>query len=184
MKLTGIILCGGKSSRMGEDKGLIKYNNKHLIEYPLAILKELTSEIYLSTSNPEYMAFGYPLISDKINGIGPIGGIYSTLLNLHTTDYFFISCDTPNVSIKIANQILDQAPKYEIVVPQTSDNHIHPLFGYYSFEILGSIQKQLENNNYKMLDLLRRCNTFYLPVSEKQSKSGLFHNINTKKDVI
>lgn len=183
MQLTGIILCGGKSSRMGEDKGLIKYMTKQLIEYPLEVVKQITSDIYLNTSNKHYEKFGYPLIPDIINELGPIGGIYSVMKTLKARDYFIISCDLPHVSVLLANKILEYASRYEIVVYKTAEHHVQPLFGYYSSRVVNNIEKQINSKNYKLIDLLEISNTCYIDISEQLLSVELFKNINTKKDV-
>jgi molybdopterin-guanine dinucleotide biosynthesis protein A len=183
MSLTGVILCGGKSLRMGEDKGLIQYKNKHLVEYPLAVIKEIASEIFLSTSNKEYEVFGYPLVSDMVDGLGPIGGIYSSMKRLNKPNYFFISCDIPNVSVSLAKKIMEHTLDYEIVVYKTTAQRIQPLFGYYSLRVFDKIKKQVNSKNYKMTDLLGIANTYYIQAPNQQSNIELFYNVNSRKDV-
>ena len=81
MKFTGIILAGGKSERMGTDKGMVKFRNKFLVEYPLEALKPSCPTILISSNNDDYRIFGYPIIQDLVSDTGPMGGIYSCLLN-------------------------------------------------------------------------------------------------------
>jgi len=60
--LGGIVLCGGKSSRIGKDKGMLLYNNKCLVLHAIDIINPYCTEVILSTNNPEYAKFGYSII--------------------------------------------------------------------------------------------------------------------------
>jgi molybdopterin-guanine dinucleotide biosynthesis protein A len=73
MRFTAIILAGGKSSRMGQDKGLSFYRGRRMVEFVVEACKKLTSDIFISTNNPEYRFLGYELIEDNFKEIGPIG---------------------------------------------------------------------------------------------------------------
>ena len=64
MQATGIILAGGKSSRMGEDKGLVLLNGKPMIQYVIEALKEVVSDIIIISNNASYNKFRVPVYSD------------------------------------------------------------------------------------------------------------------------
>ena len=65
--ITGIILAGGQSSRMGSDKGLISFNGSLFIEHVIKALKPLVKNIIIVSNNPDYDTFGYKRVSDLIN---------------------------------------------------------------------------------------------------------------------
>lgn len=65
-KIVGIVLSGGKSRRMGQEKGLVKYRGKALIEYAIETLKPLCHELVISTANNDYAYFGLPMIAEEI----------------------------------------------------------------------------------------------------------------------
>ncbi len=178
MDISGIILCGGLSSRMGEDKGLVSYRGLALVEYSIFVLKELTDRIFLSTANPAYQKFGYPLIPDIVGPIGPMGGIFSCMSTLKVSDYFVLSCDIPNVTTDLARKLLGFANFYDVSVPLSEDNKVHPLFGYYSDRVMPYMKKQIDKKNFKMTDLLNKVKTNYFSIS-----SDVLKNINFQKDV-
>jgi molybdopterin-guanine dinucleotide biosynthesis protein A len=93
--------------------------------------------------------------------------------------YFIIPCDTPMVTKKITEEILSLKQQNDIVVPITKNHQIHPLIGIYSRSVLPIIKKQIDLGNYKVLDLLSVCNTFYHPVDDH----GILKNINIKEDL-
>lgn len=184
MDISGIILCGGLSSRMGEDKGLVSYQGLALIEYSISVLIELTDQIFLSTANPVYQKFGYPLIPDIVESIGPMGGVFSCMSALKVPDYFVLSCDIPHVTADLAKRLLSFANSYDVSVPVTEDNKIHPLFGYYSNRVLPYMKTQIDNKNFRMIDLLKKVKTNYLSISQNRSlSSDMLKNINSRKDV-
>ena len=77
--ITGIILAGGKSSRMGTDKAFLKWNNKLFIESIIDALDPLVSEIIIVSNDEKYDSFKTKRIKDVIENAGPLAGIYSGL---------------------------------------------------------------------------------------------------------
>jgi molybdopterin-guanine dinucleotide biosynthesis protein A len=83
MELSGIILAGGKSSRMGQDKGLMLFRGKQMVQYSIELLNLFTSQILISSNNQEYNQFGFPVVSDIYKECGPIGGLHAAVLPWH-----------------------------------------------------------------------------------------------------
>ncbi|MCK6650149.1 MAG: molybdenum cofactor guanylyltransferase, partial [Bacteroidia bacterium] len=104
--ITGIILAGGKSSRMGTDKGIVELNNKALIEYVIETLREVTDQIIIIANNNHYDKFGYEVYPDIIKEAGPMGGIYTGLFYSTTEHNFILSCDTPLLNKNILKEII------------------------------------------------------------------------------
>jgi molybdopterin-guanine dinucleotide biosynthesis protein A len=185
MNLLGVVLAGGKSSRMGEDKGLIEFKGRPLMEYALDLLQPLSDEIVISANHPEYSRFGYQTIPDIIQGIGPLGGMFSVMDRLKAVSYFFISCDQPYVNSELGKLLLQNRENAEIIVPVHSNGKVEPLYGVYSFTVLQTIIKHIEAGNYKLMNLLETCNTRYFDVPEKiiLRQPGLFKNVNTPDEL-
>ena len=79
-EITGIVLAGGKSSRMGQEKGLAEFDGKPMIAYALEALAPLCTEILISSNSNAYNHLGYRVVPDIIANSGPMGGIYSCML--------------------------------------------------------------------------------------------------------
>ncbi|NUM36777.1 MAG: molybdenum cofactor guanylyltransferase, partial [Candidatus Brocadiae bacterium] len=91
-----VILSGGKSSRMGQNKALMKIGNQSLIEIMYGKVKGLFREILISSNSPhEYSFLNIPIVPDLVQNKGPIAGIYSGLKSAKNDRVFFISCDIP-----------------------------------------------------------------------------------------
>ena len=177
MEVTGIIMAGGKSSRMGKDKGLMTYAGKPLVTYPLEILKNTCNEILISTNSDEYMNFGFPLVKDEIKEIGPIGGLYSSL-RISTNDWnLVLACDMPFVSNVFLNYLISEIDKgYDAVVPQNENAQFEALCAVYSKTCISCIGQRIESREYGLYQLLNGLKIKKLPVSENNRN---FINLNT-----
>ena len=96
------ILCGGKSSRMQSEKGLVLYQNKTFIEHIIEAVLQISKTVQLITNGSDYDYLPYRKIKDIIIDKGPIGGIYSALVNSETEMNLILSCDIPLISTKMA----------------------------------------------------------------------------------
>lgn len=185
MDVTGIILAGGKSSRMGTDKGLQKLCGKPLISYSIQLLSEFCSTIIISTSSDAYQSFGYKTVADEIPGIGPMGGIYSALKQSETEENLVLSCDLPFVSSELLRYILKNSEGYHVAVPWQGDHHYEPLCGFYRLSVLDRMSAFIQNNNYKLPDLFQEIiiNRLTINTNLEFYKEDMFLNINSKHDL-
>ena len=104
--ITGIILAGGKSERMGTDKGLILYKGKPFIKHVYEAMKAvLGNNIVVVSSNAAYDAFGYRRIEDLIADKGPVGGLYTALKQSKTKLNLVLSVDVPLISSELLKSI-------------------------------------------------------------------------------
>lgn len=178
-EITGIVLSGGKSSRMGQDKGMLSYNGIKLIEYSISTLKNICTNVVISANNLEYNIFGLPVISDNYYGIGPIAGLEACLRKSETRMNIIAPCDSPLLNIHLYNNILNNVANFDAVVPVLKDGKIEPLSGFYSKEILSVIVNQIEKADYKIINLLKLINTKYIEIDNDL----LISNINTPEDL-
>ena len=183
MQITGIILAGGKSSRMGTDKALIKMGDKNLLETAIEICKPVCKSIIISSNNPEHGKYGYPVIHDEIKDCGPLGGIYSCLKQSATGWNFIISVDSPFVTSEFIQFLSTQSKNYDVVVP-VHLNGKEPLIALYNKKCLPIIEKQIEFQQFKMHHLLTLLKPLYFDASEWVKKTPhLFKNLNSPEDV-
>ena len=185
MPITGIILAGGLSSRMGSDKGLVQLCRKPLISYAVDALSGLCNEIIISSASEAYNAMGFAVVKDEIPDIGPMGGIYSALRQSKTPDNLVLSCDLPFVSNDLMNYILEQSDGFEVAVPCEGTEHYEPLCGYYNQSVLGIMSDYIQKSNYKLPDLFREVAINRLQINGPFGfyHKNLFLNVNTKHDL-
>lgn len=142
-KINSIILSGGKSTRMGEDKALMEVGAKTIIEIIIEKLKPFSNDIIISADDLEkYSEFGYQVVPDKFKNSGPLAGIYSSLLESNTEKNFIISCDLPLVSSAVIERLIKIETGKEIILPVTNGKY-HQLCGVYSKSVLAKAESIL-----------------------------------------
>jgi molybdopterin-guanine dinucleotide biosynthesis protein A len=105
---SAFILAGGKSVRMGTDKGLVDFKGKPMIKHLIEIVQPLFSDVIIISNNEAYQKFGLPVLKDRIKDLGPIGGLLTGLKYTNTDWNFFIACDLPFVQTKVINLLNDE----------------------------------------------------------------------------
>ena len=143
--ITGIILAGGKSSRMGENKSLLTLNGKTIIERVVDLLKSTFREVIIITNTPnEYDFISIPKYKDIFEYRGPLAGIHSGLTNSNTEQNFVISCDIPLMEKSMIEYIIDFKTEKPITVCR-ADGFVQQLAGLYSKSVLPIINNSLKN---------------------------------------
>ena len=184
MQITGIILAGGKSTRMGTDKALLKIGDKTLLETAVNLCRPVCSQILISSDSPAHEIAGLTRIADDFAGCGPISGICSCLKQAENEWCFVISVDAAFVTSGFVTWLFTQIENTDAIVP-IHENGKEPLIALYRKTTLPFFDNQLVSGNYKMHFLLERFKTKFVDVSDWKSKlPRLFHNINSPEDLI
>ena len=185
MQLTAIILAGGNSSRMGEDKGLLDLNGIKMVEHVIKTLKEITDDIIIISNNLEYKLFALPVFSDTISGKGPIGGLYTGLSKSNSEKNIVISCDSPFVSSNFLKKLLSISKDFDVTVP-SYNNRIHPIIGIYNQSILETLEEQINSDELKLMMAIEKLKYQIIEFSsnDKDIDPKIFSNINTKEDLL
>lgn len=185
--ITGIILAGGKSSRMGKDKALFDFNGKTLVSYAIEALKPICGQLMISANLPQekYAAFGLPVISDEIKDVGPMGGILTCLKHSATQHNLVISCDTPFVGSALFGYLLNEIENYQVIVPSHETFLIEPLNAYYNTNVIREMDVSINEGNYKLMDFFKKIRFKSVEINERLPffNEHLFLNINTMGDM-
>jgi molybdopterin-guanine dinucleotide biosynthesis protein A len=185
--MTGIILAGGKNSRMGTNKAFLKIDGIRLIDNILAVYKKIFSEIIIVTNDPlSYTEFSEALVvTDIYKEKGALGGIYTGLFYA-TYDYSFVAaCDMPFLNEDFIIYLTGQIGKHDIIVPELSEG-FQPLHAIYSRNCLSHIKKLLIANKLKIAGFYKEVRLLSIPEEKIKpfNKDGrLFLNVNTQKDL-
>ena len=179
MNLSLIILAGGKSSRMGTDKGLLSFRGKPMVQHIFDNLCSHFQDTIIVCNNNIYKQFEKTIITDNHNSLGPLGGIEAGLSKSKTEHNIIVSCDSPFVTIDLISYM--SAHFFSSQVIFLKKEGIHPFPGYYSKKILPSINRMIENEDLKIMNLMNYCSVLTLDCSAYNSK--LFINFNTSKQI-
>ena len=150
--ITGIILAGGKSIRMGQDKAFIEINGAPIILRVFAVLDRLFRETIIVANQKEtYAELNIPVYSDLVPGQGALGGLYTGLLHSTFPYSFCVACDMPFLDRALIEYLLTRIDQYDAVVPRTSDG-LQPLHAIYSKQCLEPIRHLLDLEKTKIMD--------------------------------
>jgi len=164
--ITAIILAGGKSTRMGTNKSLLKIGDKTIIERLIDLLQSMFKDVILITNEPDdYKFLGLPIYEDIFRYRGPLAGIHSGLKHSKTNLNFIISCDLPFMTMEMINYLIEYKTDKLITVAK-ADGFIQQLAGKYSRECLSPSEKILKeatmNENRDNVQKKRKCNVLSL----------------------
>lgn len=185
-KFTGIILAGGKSSRMGKNKALMLLNGKRIIEYVYEMFDSFCDEIIISTNSPEEYNF-LPARKQKdfYSNIGPIAGLHAGLKTSGNEINFICSCDTPFLTKELFLYLHRNSANKDIVTP--SHNGItEPIIGLFKKKTYLNFEKAIEKKLYSPPKVEKTTNRLILEISKHKTifNDKLFTNINTVKDFL
>ncbi|MDX9882681.1 MAG: molybdenum cofactor guanylyltransferase [Prolixibacteraceae bacterium] len=182
-ELTGIILSGGKSSRMGQDKGLMDFREKKMVQYSIDVLSHFTNCIIISSNDSEYRNFGFPLITDMYKDCGPVGGLHAALSASETDWNLVLACDLPFMNAELFHSLSALIDQQDAILPIHS-NGIEPLAGIYHKQLSSFFAEKLQKREFKLHAILKERDIEYFDASgllERYPK--LFANINTSDDL-
>ena len=194
--VTGVILAGGKSRRMGQNKALLPLGEASLIEHVIRRMRRVTDERLLITNAPaEYAHLSLPMHSDIIPDTGALGGIYTGLTYASHDVAVCVACDSPFLQPKLLSYLISILGEYDAVMPYTykeppSDNEdaqmtLQTLCAVYAKRCLPIIEQMLNEPDLRVHALQERANILTLaPEIWKtyDSKGHSFFNVNTPED--
>lgn len=180
--ISAIILAGGKSSRMGQDKGLMLLNGKPMIQHVVDTVKPIVSEIIIVANNTSYQSFGNKFYVDEVKNSGPLAGLCVGLKYSETHLNIVLSCDVPYVTTEMLEVLIKEFSQQKDVVLFEKQEELHPLIALYSKTCLPLLQSFLEENELKLKYVLNHLNINKIDGTLYAEKC--FKNINTPKDFL
>lgn len=185
--ITAVILAGGKSLRMGQDKAFLRIGGLTIIEFQLQGLRPLFDEITLSTNSPErFRHLDIPAFPDIIPDRGPLGGIYTALLKARHPHIFAIACDMPFINPELIRHLIERCEDYDVTVPETEQG-LEPLHAVYSKNCIPAIRRQLKGKGGKgrVIEFFPEVKVRVIPQEDiARIEGGLkaFLNFNTPEE--
>ena len=200
--LTGFVLAGGKSTRMGRDKAALALNGRTLLEHALGVLGQVTSEVCILGSKQLYANHGARVIEDIYVGCGPLGGIHTALSQTRTDFNLIIAVDTPFLVPEFLSFMAERAMTARAVVTTPEiGGYRQPLCSVYSREFLTIAEEALiapkkhsppsrgeteKSRDYKIVPLFPEGGTLVINEAELARFAftpDMFENLNTPEDL-
>lgn len=182
--ITGVILVGGKSRRMGRDKAFLGVDGKPIFEAVLELFRENFSRVMLVGDREErFAAYGLPVVPDIYPG-SSLGGLYTGLHHAATEYVFVASCDLPFPNGEILSYLCSLKNGFDAVVPSTAYGY-EPLFALYAKSCLEPIRALLDSGNYCAYAYYPQVRVRQVPYEEfahLDRDKRAFLNVNTPED--
>ncbi len=184
--ITGIILSGGRSTRMGENKAFIEIEGAPIVSRIHNLFKELFKEVVIVTNQQElFKNFDSKIYSDLLPNKGVLGGLYTGLF-FSTFHYSFcVACDMPFIKKSLVQYIIKNIDGEDVVVPRTIDG-LQPMHAVYSKNCLDPIINIIEQGKYKIIDIYNRVNVkiieekYFISIDPFRES---FINVNTPEEL-
>ncbi len=190
METSCVILAGGKSSRLGNDKVLETVGSKSLLQRVISGVSLLSNDIIIVTASeqafPELV--DYPelrIVSDIFPGKGPLGGIYTGLVTSTSFYNLVVAIDMPFLNRDFLRYMIRLAARFDLVVPRVG-NLVEPLHAVYTRKCLAPIEGMIAQGRLRVNLLLSLVNTRYVEAEEFERYDPehlSFFNVNTEDDL-
>jgi molybdopterin-guanine dinucleotide biosynthesis protein A len=189
--VTGIVLAGGKSLRLGREKALERVGGKRLVEKAVDSLCPISQEVLVVTSQEQFnniasVNLDARVVVDIYPHKASLGGIYTGLSSANTLYGLVVACDMPFLNIALLHYLADLAPGFDVVIPRLNDK-LEPLHAVYSKNCLVTIKQLLDKDVLQIFQFLDLVKTRYVSGDEvgKYDPEHLsFFNINTRSDLL
>jgi len=179
--LTGVILAGGKSRRMGRDKAWLPVDGQGLFERVLTVMGELFPHLLIAGDRPDLARPGLPAVADLYPG-SALGGLYTGLREATTPYIFATACDIPHPDPAIIRTLCALRQGHDLVVIRTAEGY-EPLFAVYGKNCLEPMQELLDAGNFRIYDFYHKVRVRYVGEGELPADwRRALCNINTPQE--
>jgi molybdopterin-guanine dinucleotide biosynthesis protein A len=188
-RIGGIILCGGKSSRMGRPKAWLPFGTELLLQRVVRVLSEVVSPIVVVAARgqdvPELPA-GVEIARDEHEALGPLAGLAAGLaaLGQRADAAYASSCDVPLLKTAFVAHIIAALEDYDLAIPRDGQYH-HPLAAAYRTDLETKVRELIAANRLRPFFLLERARAREIDVAELRAvdpKLWSLRNINTPEE--
>jgi molybdopterin-guanine dinucleotide biosynthesis protein A len=184
--ISAVILAGGRSTRLGQNKALLKVNSQPLIERIMDRLAQVSDEIIIVTNDVErYEHLEATIVADVYPGKAALGGIHSGLQAASHSHSLVVGCDMPFLNVPLLRYMQRLAPGHDVVIPRVAQ-YVEALHAIYAKSCLPHIERQLEAGDLQITGLFSAVRVAYVDQEEIEAFDPdhlSFFNINSQADL-
>ena len=184
-KVTAVVLAGGASTRMGQDKASLRLGNKTMLERIVGELQSIFENIIVVTNTPDKyeMLHNVKFVRDCLNmeERNSLVGLYSGLKQSETPNIFVLGCDMPFVNQHLIEYMVNSLKDEDIVIPFTN-GYYEPLHAIYSRSCIPALEKLLQEKQYKITEMFTAVIVKKIideDIQKFDPSMACFKNINT-----
>jgi molybdopterin-guanine dinucleotide biosynthesis protein A len=186
--MTGVVLAGGKSRRMGKDKRFLEVAGRPLLEHVCAVLEPLFPELILSLAypEPEIQVKPFRVVTDVIPDCAALGGLYTALSGSSHSRIFVVACDMPFITALSIERFLSLVGECDVGLAELATG-IQPMHAVYSKACLPAIRRMIDQKQLK-IQTLATLKELSVQVLTERDLAGMsnhmlpFLNVNTPAD--
>lgn len=181
--LSGFVLAGGRSKRMGSNKALLPLAGHRLVDRAVELLEPHVAETFVVGSPKTFPAFHVPVIPDEVQQAGPLGGILTGLRHAQNERSLVLGVDLPFLTGEILERILALVDESDLLIPKIGEK-FEPLCAVYAKSCITHIEGMLMAGRKSIHDLMPRIQVHTLSPQDLGGLEGTdpFFNINTRGD--
>jgi molybdopterin-guanine dinucleotide biosynthesis protein A len=187
LPVAGVIVAGGRASRMGgRDKAFAAVNGEPIAVRTVRLFRSLFPQVLVATNRPErFHGLGAETVTDVFAGCGPLAGIHAALGACRYPHAFVAACDMPHLDREVIRFLVDRIGAADAVVPCWG-NDVEPLHAVYAVRALPLIDAQLRAGRHALRDFLAAARVDYVPEAELSAVRGAARsltNVNTPEEL-
>lgn len=185
LPVTGAVLAGGASRRMGRNKAFLEVDGKPLIALVLERLAEVCTErIIVANDVSLYAGFGLPVVPDRFPGVGVLAGLHAGLQAASYDLMLAVGCDMPFLHPPLLRAFVDWAEGYDVVALRQGEQ-VETLHAVYRRTCLGPIEEAIRAGQRRIISFFPRVRVRYISPNEVLPLNPdlrSFRNINTPEE--
>ena len=188
IEVTGVLLAGGKSRRMGEDKRYLVVGEQTLLERGLGVLRSMFHEVLVVIAQDSApLDIDARVVRDLVPDCGSLGGIYTGLTQATSPYIFAVACDMPFLNQAVITQFTNRRDTADIVMARLA-TRLHPMHALYGKGCLPAMEQMIVARQLKIQELVSHASLRVQYVTEADLLSidpswRSFHNVNTPEDL-
>lgn len=188
--MTGVLVAGGQSRRMGRDKRFLELGGQPLLHRALSVLQGLFPEVLIALAEPLPQLTkgqGYRVVLDLIPNCATLGGLYTGLASAGHPRVFAVGCDMPFLNPEVIKRLAGLGAQADVVMPILATG-LQPLLAVYSKACLPHLERMARAGQLKLQDMVKVPGLTVRQVPEKDfldvdPELLSFFNINTPSDL-
>jgi molybdopterin-guanine dinucleotide biosynthesis protein A len=183
--LAGVVLCGGRSTRMGFDKATLRFQGETLLHRALARLDTVCDPVMVAPGDLALTLTGRASAADAVHDSGPLGGLVTALRLSRHRLLAVVAVDLPWIDPQLLRLLADAIGEHDVAVCETAHG-IEPLHAVYSTSLLEAAETALISDDRSMRHLIAGSNALYMSESDWRAagiSEDFTYNVNTPQDL-
>lgn len=187
--MSGVLIAGGQSRRMGRDKRFLELGGQTLFQRTLSLLQSLFAEVIVSLAEPlpQLAGPGYRVVTDLLPNCATLGGLHTGLVSASHERIFAVGCDMPFLNPEAIKRLVGLGAQVDIAMPKLATG-LQPMHAVYSKACLPHLERMAQAKELRVQALADVQSLNVKLVSEREfldidPQLLSFFNINTPADL-